>query len=794
MEAAAGARLLGLARHRPGEPRRTPRDDACQSMVAAAPATGPTRPPASIEDFLWNVHSVLVATPGPLQLEQLKDAYSKHLGHKCAIERFLVVGDGGLQATLKRIPHIVSLYTDGGIPCVKATQSADANKQELIEADQSYRRELVKKNAQAKAVMVNAKAKATAKAPAAAPGAPVAPGALVAQVAPVAKAPTAAPAGNGVEATSAAEKRPAADAAAAEVPAKKPKTGGAVGDNNDSETLARMLVQGVVRVLQNRAKQGKGALPIGELEEEFKALWKVPFNLQQANETDAVTFLEKWPNKVEVRHEGGVAMVSLSKKVPEKAKAGAPAPKVASPPVAEAKKPAADIPVAKTCATAAKSPAPVAAKGAPAPKAQVPPPVPAAAVSKPSVPASADDAANGGAAIPKRPVTPSRPPATIEDFLWNMHSVVEAYGKPMPIDQMKDAYSKHLGHKCAVERFLVVGDGGLAATLKRIPHVVTVSQDKAGVTVLTTTQPEGINRDQLVQADQAYRKSLQQKSVAAKTPVAIGQAKAPAAAAAPAATPVVAPAAPAAATPAAAPAAKAPAAPAPQAAAAARPAADAAAGDAKRPRIGEDAETLAKMLIQGIVRVLQNRAKEGKGALPISNLEEEFKALWKVPFNLAQAGETDAVAFLQKWPNKVEVVSEGGQHIVLLAKKTAKASASAPATASATAATGSAAPAAPAAAPVAAAPAAATAAAPRVDDIATATVTAAAVALVAVPPKAPAAVATEVAAAPAPAAPAAAADAESVRNLPQLRQQAAEVLQAMKELVRKQEAIVAQLA
>jgi len=78
------------------------------------------------------------------------------------------------------------------------------------------------------------------------------------------------------------------------------------------------------------------------------------------------------------------------------------------------------------------------------------------------------------------------------------------------------------------------------------------------------------------------------------------------------------------------------------------------------------------MLVQGIVRVLQNRQKEGKGALPVDDLSEEFKALWKVPFCLQQAREPDAVSFLQKWPNKVEVTHDGARHLVHLAKKAAE--------------------------------------------------------------------------------------------------------------------------
>lgn len=203
----------------------------------------------------------------------------------------------------------------------------------------------------------------------------------------------------------------------------------------------------------------------------------------------------------------------------------------------------------------------------------------------------------------------------------------------MPVDMLKDAYAKHLGHKCSIERFLVVGDGGLAATLKRIPHVVAITQDPSaeGGATLKNTMPPGATKETLIAEDQKYRKQLQQKNVAAKAQSA----------------------------PAAAPA---------KAAVAEAALAGDGERDPKKART-EDPETLARMLIQGVVRVLQNRQKEGKGALPINDLEAEFKALWKVPFNLQQAGETDTVTFLQKWQTKVDVLEMGGQRVVQLAKR-----------------------------------------------------------------------------------------------------------------------------
>jgi len=389
-----------------------------------AQPTAPSRPPASIEDFLWSLTQTLSSNiagfPSPLPVDSLKEAYAKHHGHKCAIERWLVVGDGGLAATFKRIPHIVSLFEANGTTFVKSALGAAPTKEALVEADLAFRRQLQAKNAAAKL------AKAGSKAP-----------------------PPAAP--------------------------------------------------------ENGAKAGG----------------------------------------------------------------------------------------------------------------------------------------------------PTRPPATIEDFLWNLHQVLDTADNGVPIDELKDAYSKQLGHKCAIERFLVVGDIGLAGTLKRIPHVATVTT-VAGKLVVTPSLPKGSKREDMVQADLDYRKSLQQKNAASKAATAGGKAAPPAAAAKSAA-------------------------PAPSD----EP-------DAKRQKPAGDAETLSRMLVQGVVRVLQHRAKEGKGALPVNDLAEEFKALWKVPFNLASAGYTDVVAFLKAWPNKVEVTSDAGGVSVALAKKgagekapDAKADAPAPAAAAA---------------------------------------------------------------------------------------------------------------
>jgi uncharacterized protein (DUF2267 family) len=375
----------------------------------------------------------------------MKDAYSKHLGHKCNIERWLVVSNGDLASTLKRIPHVVTVYQSGGQACLKASQVADITKEGLIEKDAAFRKELMKKSAAAKS-----------------------------------------------------------------------------------------------------------------------------------------------------------------------AKAGAP------PPATGTKAPGAEPTQPKALVAAPKT----------QPQAQ---------------PQAAEANSNGHAAA-KKAGGPTRPPSSIEDFLWNIHNVLENSESPMPIENLTEAYSKHLGHKFAIERFLVVGDAGLVATLKRIPHVVTVKVDGASAT-LTPTLPKGSTKESLVAADQAYRKTLQQKSQAGKAGVA--PAKPAPAKAAPATTPTT---------------------------GQKNPSEGGGEPDAKRQKPDDkDKETLSRMLVQGVCKVLQNRATSNKGPLLVANLAEEFKTHWKVPFNLNSAGYSDVNTFLKAWPNKLEVTNEGtNDAVVSLVKKAAE--------------------------------------------------------------------------------------------------------------------------
>ncbi len=112
-----------------------------ESFVTADQTSGP---PKCLLDFLWNVHVLLVAHTELLPIDKLKDAYSNHLGHKFPTERFLARDKGGLQATLKRIPHIVTTYTlkEGGPLLVKASQPVGTTKEAFIDVDQEFLKQL----------------------------------------------------------------------------------------------------------------------------------------------------------------------------------------------------------------------------------------------------------------------------------------------------------------------------------------------------------------------------------------------------------------------------------------------------------------------------------------------------------------------------------------------------------------------------------------------------------------------------------------------------------------------------
>jgi len=79
---------------------------------------------------------------------------------------------------------------------------------------------------------------------------------------------------------------------------------------------------------------------------------------------------------------------------------------------------------------------------------------------------------------------------------------------PVIADTLPAVYSRCMGHPFAIERFLVVGDDGFVATLKRIPHIVHVSPNLSGDVCLMAMQPADTSEAEFAMADIAYRKRL----------------------------------------------------------------------------------------------------------------------------------------------------------------------------------------------------------------------------------------------------------------------------------------------
>ena len=79
----------------------------------------------------------------------------------------------------------------------------------------------------------------------------------------------------------------------------------------------------------------------------------------------------------------------------------------------------------------------------------------------------------------------------------------------------------------------------------------------------------------------------------------------------------------------------------------------------------EDNETLRKMFVQGIRRVLQEAKKAGRGPIFLSDLPGDFKALWKVPLTVQAAGEFDLTSFLFKWPRTFSLTSTSPGGIIV---------------------------------------------------------------------------------------------------------------------------------
>ena len=68
----------------------------------------------------------------------------------------------------------------------------------------------------------------------------------------------------------------------------------------------------------------------------------------------------------------------------------------------------------------------------------------------------------------------------------------------------------HLGHKFPIQKFLVVGEGGVAATLKSAHciHIVSISGAAGAAPTIESKLPPYINKQLFVDVDTAYRVHL----------------------------------------------------------------------------------------------------------------------------------------------------------------------------------------------------------------------------------------------------------------------------------------------
>lgn len=254
-------------------------------------------------------------------------------------------------------------------------------------------------------------------------------------------------------------------------------------DPVEPEKLKNYFFKGLLRVLHDRHISGALPIPISQIPQAFQERWKMVLDVTTVGSTDVADFFRQHPESVQLTEQkDGVILVNLSTK--EKAKAERVAAKAGTAAV-EAKASAVEV------SSSAASPVPdvkdarAQAKGAPA---------------RP--------------ALPVREGGPSRPPSELKDFLWNLHVVLEVFtkhcGGPFPLKDLQQHYSHYMGHKLAVERFILLDTPstvGLSKCLQRIPHIVTVKQAGGNFTV-THTQPAGTTHEKLLEADERYRKYL----------------------------------------------------------------------------------------------------------------------------------------------------------------------------------------------------------------------------------------------------------------------------------------------
>jgi len=137
-----------------------PHDDAVGASRKMGSIGTATAAPVSIEEWLWNVHTVLNAhARSTVPLSCLSDTYSKFWRHAFEIEKFLVVGNGpgAMAATLRRIPHVVTVFREGDAVMLKAALPQGTTRKQLAQVDADYRRQLQQRHTAASAVAAASK-------------------------------------------------------------------------------------------------------------------------------------------------------------------------------------------------------------------------------------------------------------------------------------------------------------------------------------------------------------------------------------------------------------------------------------------------------------------------------------------------------------------------------------------------------------------------------------------------------------------------------------------------------------
>jgi len=200
------------------------------------------------EDFIWCLHTTIVANGGKIHLSQLADKYKEQHGTEFRIEKILVVKDNEVEQTLRRLPHVVQVTEDSNDFIISCSQAFDITKDDLLRIDQKIRDRTATMRAQKRALEAgndDASAEKRAK-EANQKGKPKAP-------------PKPQPPGTAAHGSKAAPPPPS-------------KGKGPVKEEKAASKDDAVVLHAILRLLEQ-----KGPLSLSSLNESFQARWKCPF-------------------------------------------------------------------------------------------------------------------------------------------------------------------------------------------------------------------------------------------------------------------------------------------------------------------------------------------------------------------------------------------------------------------------------------------------------------------------------------------------------------------------------------